>query len=126
MPNLIWFFFIQFIQTEDTMTNISDNHCEMISSKFGQMFFHFQDGKFSCPKCTFKFETTLAFRRHLRSHRHSLKYFCEKCGDRFKSRITLRKHVKLHSNLKPYKCPKCNAEFKRHDQFYIHMKRKHP
>ena len=111
-------------QTSVTMNvaSTSSGDCSINNNNINMM----DDRKFSCPKCRFKFKTRATFSRHLRSHRHSLKYFCEKCGDRFKSRITLRKHVKLHSNLKPYKCPKCNVEFKRHDQFYIHMKRKHP
>ena len=81
-----------------------------------------KDHPFICEKCGRCYNTSTAYRCHLREHER--RFQCTYCGRRFAKSTHCRVHMRIHTGEAPVECDLCGARFKASAGLWYHKKKK--
>ena len=71
-----------------------------------------KNGFFRCPFCSERYQNTLLFKDHVKTHMEDGVYYCPFCKKDFKKYIAIRKHIRLNHSSVRYTCQDCGKDFK--------------
>ncbi|KAI8793503.1 zinc finger protein 665 [Biomphalaria glabrata] len=78
--------------------------------------------QFSCPICTFMFDTPEELQNHMNYHDEIKPYKCEECGRGFRSKNVLQKHMQLHKTNHDCKCEICGVQLITRSGYNAHLR----
>ncbi|XP_055302719.1 uncharacterized protein LOC129568626 [Sitodiplosis mosellana] len=86
---------------------------------------HMTNGTYKCPHCTKDFPKYSSVRKHIRINHSTVRFVCHECGKDFKSKYKLKEHSLSHSDVREFSCDDCDKQFKRKDKLREHILRIH-